>query len=130
MEPVASSFAIITFGAQITKQLYELRGLYKEFLAAPGDIDNILTDCERYARVLEELELQWRAIQGLIPGNLVFDECNATGKAALDKLDAIARNLKAKTSKSRVKGSIRTILLQDEISKQKDQIRTAKEDIA
>jgi len=118
-EIIASAFGITTFGLQITKKVYELRELYKEIKSAPEDISTILTECEQLALVLDNCESQFKAVAGLLPSsaivNIGFDPC----KAALEKLDTVARDLSCSIKTSRIKGSIKVLLQRDELSKQK-----------
>lgn len=127
-EAVASGFGITTFGFQIGMRLYELRGLYKEFSAVPADVDALLVECARFARIIADVESQPNLVTSCRTSSTVFDECRTSCKAVLGVLDGIAQDLKSRTSKSKVKGSIKALLRKDELSKLKEQLRTTKED--
>lgn len=128
-EVVASALGITTFGFQIGQKLYELTRLYKDFASAPGDIEAIVADCERLTGLLDALKSQWSLVGSLLSSDPVLDKCCANCEGALGKLDSIARDLKSRISKSRVKGSMKALLRKDELFKQREQLRTAKEDI-
>jgi len=128
-ELAASIIGITTFGAQIGNQVYKLRALYKEFSSAPADIEFLLLECDRLDRVVDELKSQGNLIAGLGFSNSVFDQCCASCRAVLDVLDGIARDLESRRSKSRIKGSFTTLLRKDELSKHRDRLTTAKEDV-
>jgi len=120
---------VTTFGSQIAKKLGELRELYKEHATTSSDIEALLADCERRACVLDALESQSRLISDLLPPNPLYDECRACCKVALNKLDLVARYLGCSRTGSKLTKSVKSLFRQQELSKQKDELKSVKDDI-
>lgn len=128
-EVVAGAFGITTFGLQIGKRLYELKQLYDCIKSAPEEIKTLLNECDRLNKVLTHNATLVNQIASILPANDVWLDCHRSCETALNGLNNITYDLEKRVVKSKVRGSIKTVFEKDEISKQKEQLRTAKDDL-
>ena len=129
-EVVASIVGIATFGMQIGEQLYKLRQLYESLRTAPEDIAILLQDCERFSKLLSHNASQSTQFATLVSPDTAWYDCQENCKAALQKLEDIARELDQQIGRSRITGSVKALLRQDAITKQKSRLSNVRDDLS
>lgn len=128
-EAVASIIGIATFSVQVGEQLYKVRQLYEAIKTAPEDITALLQDCERLSKLLSHNATQSAQFAGLVPPSTSWHDCQESCNSALRKLEAIARELDQQIGKSRFTGSVKTLLRQDAVAKQKSRLSNVRDDL-
>lgn len=128
-EAVASIVGITAFSLQIGERLYKVKELYVSIKSAPDEIAALLQDCERLSKILCHNASQLAQVATLVPTSTAYNDCQESCSAALQKLDAIARELEEQIGRSRFTGSVRALLRQDVIMKQKTRFGTVRDDL-
>jgi len=129
-EVVASIVGIATFGMQIGEKLYKLRQLYESFQTAPEDIAILLRDCERFSKLLSLNASQSTQFADFLPPDTAWYDCQENCSAALQKLNEIACELDQNIGRSRFTGSVKALLRQDAITKQRSRLNNVRDDLS
>lgn len=129
-EAVASIVGIATFGMQIGEKLYKLRQLYGLFRTAPEEITTLLRDCERLGKLLNHNAAQFVQVAALVSPNGACYDCQESCTAALLGLEVIAQELDQQISRSRFTGSVKALLRQDAVTKQRIRLNNVRDDLS
>ena len=125
-EIVASGMGIATFGIQTSKAIIEFKQLWS---SAPKDLSQIIKEGARLSTLLDSLKTQQAEFAQYITPSLDWNECTQHCESAARELEETAISLKDYMEKSKLRGTLKTILKKDSIAKQEQNLDRAKTDL-
>lgn len=125
-EIVATGMGIATFGITASKLIVEFRELWS---SAPKDLSQIIERGTRLSTILASVKTKQAEFAPLITPSPVWDVCTQHCESAARELEETAKSLRDCMQKSKVRGTVKTILKKGLIAKLQQDLDRAERDL-
>lgn len=120
----AGAFGVASLSIQLAESVQKVKGFYENVRNAPPRLANLIEEIEGVSDCVKDLEHQHQST-GLVPSPSL-QRCIQSSREAVDYFETFALGLQSRTKKSRIRGSLRFALSQDDIERILEKLERSK----